>query len=222
MQEPLSPEEEVRRTLQFLVEENLRLHQIVASIESKSGVALATASVASETLNKIVTPAGIGPQQFRPLPSSLKLQPLTPFEGERGSNEDVDTWLFKAASMFALCGIEVVKQQLQQPHTLAATLELVERLENVTIQSGFRPMFGSSNTTNYSAPTPMDLGAMQNSPRPYRAPRQASLMASLLTDLLAPAADPMVVMVVEDTSIPTSPLRMKDSGAKLRIFACFN
>ncbi|GAX85799.1 hypothetical protein CEUSTIGMA_g13214.t1 [Chlamydomonas eustigma] len=63
--------------------------------------------------------------------------------------------------------IEVIKQQ---PHTLAATLELVERLENVTIQSGFRPMFGSGNTAN-SAPTPMDLGAMQNTPRPYRAPR---------------------------------------------------
>ncbi|GAX86382.1 hypothetical protein CEUSTIGMA_g13794.t1, partial [Chlamydomonas eustigma] len=66
--------------------------------------------------------------------------------------------------------IEVIKQQ---PHTLAATLELVERLENVTIQSGFRPMFGSGNTAN-SVPTPMDLGAMQNTPRPYRAPPSKS------------------------------------------------
>ncbi|GAX85374.1 hypothetical protein CEUSTIGMA_g12791.t1 [Chlamydomonas eustigma] len=108
MQEPLSPEEEAKRTLQFLVEENAILHQIVASIENKSGVALATASVASETLNKTVAP-GIGPQQFPPaaLPSSLKLKPalLTPFEVERGSIEDVDAWLFKAESMFAMCGV---------------------------------------------------------------------------------------------------------------------
>jgi hypothetical protein len=62
--------------------------------------------------------------------------------------------------------IEVIKQQ---PHTLAATLELVERLENVTIQSGFRPMFGSGNVAN-SAPTPMEFGEMQNNPRSYRAP----------------------------------------------------
>jgi hypothetical protein len=49
--------------------------------------------------------------------------------------------------------IEFIKQQ---PHTLAAALELIERLENVTIESGFRPMFGLGNVAN-SAPTSMDL-----------------------------------------------------------------
>ncbi|GAX76411.1 hypothetical protein CEUSTIGMA_g3856.t1 [Chlamydomonas eustigma] len=147
MQEPLSPEEEARRTLQFLVEENARLHQIVASIENKSDVALATASVASETLNKIVAPAGIGPQQFRPLPSSLKLQPLTPFEGERGSNEDVDAWLFKAESMFAMCGVTdenicieyagqaLIGNAIKNAYPLPSVQDILDRLNGATVFS---------------------------------------------------------------------------------------